>query len=169
MFVAHELEGPDELTAQPKIQIQVNCRLSKYRGQLPFFTLHGFYHKVRSTELRHPILVRLDLLRRYYSAAEKLNSVKVSKIKYANHYRRPGKYHEKRDELMLFTKNFRADKVKMYKLSIHWTGTFEVLKQNHQNQNVTLDFSNFTDLSNISNQFHASLLKTFTPHDDIYF
>ena len=69
---------------------------------------------------------------------------------------------------MLSTKNLAADKFKLSKLSPKCTGLFKVLKYNPQNQNVSLDFSDFPDLSNISNKCHASLLKPFTSNDDIY-
>ena len=169
MFAAHELEGTDWLTAAPKVQTQVNSRVSKSRGQSPFFTLYGFQHKVSCTELPHPIPVYSEPAQRHYSAAEKLNSAKHSQIKYANKDRRPAKYHEKGDEPMLSTKNPPADNFKLYKLSPKCTGPFKVLKYNPQNQNVTLDFSEFADLSNISNKFHTSLLKPFTPNDNIHF
>ena len=70
---------------------------------------------------------------------------------------------------MLSTKNLPADKFKVCKVSPKWTGTFKVLKYKHQNHNVTLDFSDLTELSNISNKFYTSLLKPFTPNDDIHF
>ena len=70
---------------------------------------------------------------------------------------------------MLSTKNLPADKFKLSKLSPKWTGPFKVLKYDPQNQNVTLDVSDFSDLSNISNKFHNSLLKPCTPNDDIHF
>ena len=57
MFAGYELEGTDYLTAVPKVQTQVNSRVSESRGQLRFFTLHGFQHKVSSTELPHLIPV----------------------------------------------------------------------------------------------------------------
>ena len=59
MFAAHELEGTDWLTAAPNVQTQVNSRVSKSRGQSPFFTLHGFQPKSTSTELPQPIPVYL--------------------------------------------------------------------------------------------------------------
>ena len=70
---------------------------------------------------------------------------------------------------MLSTKNLPADKFKLSKHSPKWTGPFKVLEYNPQNQNVTLDFSDFPDLSNISIKFHTSLLKPFTPNNDIHF
>ena len=70
---------------------------------------------------------------------------------------------------MLSTKNLPADKFKLCKLSPTWTGPFKVLEYNPQNQNVSLDFSDFPDPSDISNKFHTSLLKPFTPNDDIHF
>ena len=70
---------------------------------------------------------------------------------------------------MLSTKNLPADKFKLYKRSPKWTGTFQVLEYKSQNQNVTLDISDFSDLRNISNKFHTSLLKPFTPNNDIQF
>ena len=69
---------------------------------------------------------------------------------------------------MLSTKNRPADKFKLSKLSPKWTGRFKVLEYNPENQNVTLDFSDFPHLSNISNKFHTSLLKPFTHNDDIH-
>ena len=60
MFADHELEVTDWLTTAPKVQTQVNSRVSKSRGQSPFVTLHGFQHKVSSTELPHPIPVYAD-------------------------------------------------------------------------------------------------------------
>ena len=127
MFAAHELEGTDWLTAAPKVQTQVNSRISKSRGQSPFFTLYGFQPKVSSTELPHPIPVYSDPAQRHYSAVVKLNSAKHSQIKYANKHRRPAKYHDKGDELMLSNKNLPADKFKLSKLSPKWTGPFKVL------------------------------------------
>ena len=70
---------------------------------------------------------------------------------------------------MLSTKKLPADKFKLSKLSPKCTGPFKVLKYNPPNQNVTLDFSDFPDLSNITNKFHTSLLKHYIPNDDIYF
>ena len=70
---------------------------------------------------------------------------------------------------MLSTKYLPADKFKLYKLSPKWTGPFKVLQYNHQNQNITLDLSDFPDISKISNKFHSSLLKPFTRNDDIHF
>ena len=49
MFAGHELQETDWLTTAPKVQIQLNSRISKSRGQLPFFTLYGFQLKVIST------------------------------------------------------------------------------------------------------------------------
>ena len=95
----------------------MNSRISKSRGQSPFFTLYGFQPKVSSTELPHPISVYSDKAQRHYSAAEKLNSAKHSQIKYDKKNKRPAKYHEKGDELILSTKNLPADKFKLSKLS----------------------------------------------------
>ena len=144
MFAAHELEGTDWLTAAPKVQTQVNSRISKSGGQSPCFTVYGFQHKVSSTELLDPIPVYSDPAQRHYSAAEKLNCGKHSQIKYAN-------------------------KFKLFKVSPTWTGPFQVREYNTHNHNVNLDFSDFPGLSNISNKFHTSLLKPFTPNDDIHF
>ena len=70
---------------------------------------------------------------------------------------------------MLSTKNLPVDKFQLYKLSPKWTGPFKVLQYNTTNQNVSLDYSHFPELSNIRNKLHTSLLKPFTPNDDIYF
>ena len=70
---------------------------------------------------------------------------------------------------MLSTKNLPVDNFTLSKLSPTWTGPFKVLEYNPENQNVTLYVSDFPDLSNISNKFHTSLLKHFTPNDDIHF
>ena len=169
MWAAHELEGTDWVTAVPEVQTQVNTGVSKSRAQSPFFTCYGLQNKVNSTELPHPISVYLDPAQRQHSAAEKLNSPKHNQIKYANTHRRPGKYHETGDELMLPTKNLLAHKFKLSKLSTKWTGPLKVLEYNHKNQNVSLDFSDFSDLSNISNKLHTSLLKPLPPNDDIHF
>ena len=50
IFVAHQLQGTDCLTAAPKVQTQVNSRVSKSRGQSHCFTLYRFQPKVSSTE-----------------------------------------------------------------------------------------------------------------------
>ena len=44
-----------------------------------------------------------------------------------------------------------------------------MLKYNPQHENVRLDSSDFPELTNISNKVHSSLLKPFTPNDDIHF
>ena len=88
MFAAHELKATDWLTAAPKVQTQVNSRVSNSTGQAPFFSLYGFQRTVSSTELPHPIPVYSDPAQRHYSAAEKLNSAKYNQIKYANKHRR---------------------------------------------------------------------------------
>ena len=169
MFAAHELAGTDWLTTAPKVQTWVKSRVSKFRGQSCFFTLYGFQPKVSSTELPHSIPDYSDPAQRHYSAAAKRNTAKHNQIKYANKYRRPAKYYEQGDELILSTKNLPADKFKLSKLSPTWAGPFKMLEYNHRNQNVTLDFTDFPEFSNISNKFHTSLLKPFTPNDDIHF
>ena len=168
IFAGHELEGPDWLTAAPNVQTQVNSRVSRSIVHARFFTLYGFQPKVRSTELPHPIRTSSDAVQRHCSAAEKLNSAKHNRIKYYNKHRRPAKYHEIEDDHMLATKNLGADKFKLYKLSPKCTGPFNILEYNLRNQNVTLDFSDFPELSNISNKFHTRLLKPFTHNDDIH-
>ena len=70
---------------------------------------------------------------------------------------------------MLSTKHVPADKFKLSKLSTKWTGPLQVLQYNPQDQNVSLTFSDFPELSNISNKFYSSLLKPCTPYDDIHF
>ena len=169
MFAAHEVEGTDWRTAAPKVRTQMNITVSKSKGQSPFFTLYGCPPKVSSIKRPQPIPVYSDPAQRHYSAAENLNSANHYHIKYANKHRRPAKYHEKGDELMLSTKNLPADKFKLSKLSPTWTGPFKVLEYNLSNQHVTLDSFDFPDLSNISNKFYTSLLKPFIPNDDIHF
>ena len=169
MFAAHELQGTDWLTAARKAHTEVNSRGSKSRGQSHFFLLYGFHPKVRSRKLPHPIPVYSDPAQSHYSAAEKLKSATYNQIKYINKRRRPAKYYEKGDELIHSTKKLRADKVKLSKQSPKWTGSFNVLKYNLQNHNVSHDFPHFPELSNISNKFHTSLRKPFTPNDDIHF
>ena len=66
-------------------------------------------------------------------------------------------------------KNLSADKFQLFNPATKRTGPCKVLEYNPQNQKVNLDFSDFAHLSNISNKFHSSLLKPFTPNDDIHF
>ena len=70
---------------------------------------------------------------------------------------------------MLTTKNLSADKFKLCKLSTKWTGPRKVLEYNPRNENVSLDFSDFPELSHMSNEFHTSLLKPYRRNDDIHF
>ena len=93
MFTAHELEGTAWLPAAPKIETEVKKRVSNYRGQSPFLTLHSFQPMVSSSELLHAIPVYSDPAQRHYAAAAKLNSAQHSQIKYANKDRRQAKYH----------------------------------------------------------------------------
>ena len=76
MFAGHEVEGTDWVSAALRVPTEVNSRVSKSRGQSPFFTLHGFQLKGSSTELPSAISVSSDPAHRYYSAAEKLNSAR---------------------------------------------------------------------------------------------
>ena len=69
---------------------------------------------------------------------------------------------------MLSIKDFPAGKFKLYKLSPKWIGSFKVLEYNPRDQNVLFDFSDFPELSNISNKFHTSLLKPLTPNVHIH-
>ena len=166
MFAYHVLEGSDWLTAAPKVQTQVNSRVSKSRGQSPFCTLYGFQRKVCSTVLPHTSPVYSDPGQRNHAAAEKLNSAKHDQIEYANKHRIPAKYHEKGDDLMLFTKHLPADEFKLCEFTPKWTGPFKVPEYNPRNPNVKLDISDFPELSNICNKFHNSLLKPFKPNDN---
>ena len=79
MFAAHELQGTAWLTAAPKVQIQVNSRVTKAWGQSPFFSLHGFLPEVGSTAQPHPISVYSHIAQSHHSAAKDWTLLNTSK------------------------------------------------------------------------------------------
>ena len=103
MFAAHELGETDWLTAAPKVQIQVNSKGSKSGVQSLVCTLCGFQLKNRSTDQLYGIPLYSDPVQRHYLVAARLNCGKHNHIKYINQHKRPAKYHEKGNELMLST------------------------------------------------------------------
>jgi len=64
---------------------------------------------------------------------------------------------------MLSTKNLPA-RYNSSKLSPKWIGPFKVTKELTFTQNVELDLSENTDLSNISPVFYTSLIKPYFPN-----
>jgi len=146
--------------AAPDVQLELNLRQSSTRKQSPFFTLYGFQPRTQAPSLPHPILVYSDPAKRHYQVAENLTRAKHQQIVQANNHRRPAPPHHIGQQVKLSTKNL-PERYHVSKISPKWVGPFTVTQYNPWAQNVTLDFSDYPDLNNISNSFNTSVIAPY--------
>jgi len=105
MFVIEESKGNNWVKAAPKVQTQVNARISGPRGKSSFQALYGFNPKLAAAELPHPILIFSDPTQEYYKLASNLTQAKIQQLEQANKNRRPALKYQIGDQVLLSTQN----------------------------------------------------------------
>jgi len=168
MFVIEESNGNNWVKAAPRVQTQVNARISGLRGKSPFQSLYGFNPKLAAAQLPHPIPIYLDPTQEYYQLAENLTKAKKQQLEQANKNRRPAPEYKVGDLVLLSTQNLTPYS-KETKLHFKWIGPFPITQVNKWKQSYHLDVSEYPELSRITPVFHTNLLKPYTPNDNIKF
>ena len=165
IFITEKAKGINWVKVIPRVQIQVNARISKPRKNSPFFSLYGFNSKLVALLLPYPIPIYSNPIQIHYQLGSNLIEAKLQQITPANKSRRPATPYEKEDQVMVSTKNF-PQHFNTTKLYYSWIGPVKVLQANNQRQTYTLDLSDYPELSRITTVFHISLLKPYLPNND---
>jgi len=165
MFIVEKDKGINWVRATPKVQTQVNTRISEPRKNSPFFSLYGFNPKLAASPLPHSIPIYSNPTQIHYQLGSNLTEAKLQQITSANKSRRPATSCEKGDQVMVSTKNF-PQHFNTTKLHYSWIGPVKILQANNQRQTYTLDLSDYSELSRIIPVFHTSLLKLYLPNND---
>jgi len=165
MFIAEQAQGVNWVKAAPKVQTQVNARISEPRKNSPFFLMYGFNSKLAASPLPHPILIYANPTQLHYQLEKNLTEAKLSQITSANKNRRPATPYEEGELVMVSTKNFPSH-FNTSKLHYTWIGPVPVIKANNIRQTYTLNLSDYSELSKITPTFHTSLIKPCQLNDN---
>jgi len=165
MFIAEQAQEVNWVKVAPKIQTQVNARISEPRKNSPFFLMYGFNPKLAASPLPHPIPIYANPTKLHYQLGNNLTVTKLNQITSANKNRRPATPYEEGELVMVSTKNFPSH-FNTSKLHYPWIGPVPVIKANNIRQTYTLDLSDYPELSKIIPTFHTSLIKPYQPNDD---
>jgi len=168
MFVMEESQGNNWVKVAPKVQTQVNARISGPRGKTPFQALYGFNPKLAAAQLPHPIPIYSDPTQEYYKVAENLTKAKKQQLEQANKNRRPAPEYQVGDQVLLSTQNLTPYS-KETKLHYKWIGPFPITKVNKWKQSYHLDLSEYPELARITSIFYTNLLKAYIPNDKTKF
>jgi len=106
MFIAEQAQGVNWVKAAPKIQTQVNARISEPRKNSPFFLIYGFNPKLAASPLSHPIPIYAKPTKLHYQLGKNLTEAKLNQITSANKHRRLATPYEEGELVMVSTKNF---------------------------------------------------------------
>jgi len=66
MFMAEQAQGVNWVKAAPKVQTQVNAKISEPRKNLPFFLMYRFNPKLAVLPLPHPIPIYANPTKLHY-------------------------------------------------------------------------------------------------------
>ena len=143
--------------AASDVPLELNLRHSSTKKQSPFFTLLGFQPRTQPPSLPYSILVYSDPAKIHCHMAENLTSAKHQQIVQANKHRRPAPAYHIGQQVKLSTKNL-PERYHVFKISPKWVGPRTGTQYNLWAQNVTLDFSDYHDLNNISNSYNTSVI-----------
>jgi len=165
MFIAEQAQGVNWVKAAPKIQTQVNARISEPRKNSPLFLIHRFNPKLAAAPRPHPISIYVSSTKLHYQLGKNLIEAKLTQITSANKNRRPAIPYDKGELVMVSTKNFPSH-FNTNKLYYPWIGPVPVTKANNTRQTYTLDLLDYPELSKIIPTFHTSLIKPYQPNDD---
>jgi len=78
MFIAEQAQGVNWVKAVPKVQTQVNARLSEPRKNSPFFLMYGFNPKLAASPLPHPIPIYANPTKLQYQLRQNLTEAKLN-------------------------------------------------------------------------------------------
>jgi len=106
MFIAEQAQGINWVKAAPKVQTQVNARISEPRKNSSFFLMYGFNPKLAASPLPHPIPIYANPTKLHYQLGKNLTKAKLNQITSANKHRRPATPYEEGELVMVSTKNF---------------------------------------------------------------
>jgi len=129
MIVIEESKGNNWVKAAPRVQTQVNARISGPRGKSLFQSLYGFNPKLAVSQLLHPIPIFSDPTQEYYQLAENLTKAKKQQLEQANKNRRLAPDYQVGDKVLLSTQNLTSYS-KETKLHFKWIGPFPITKVN---------------------------------------
>jgi len=78
MFITEQAQGINWVKAAPKVQTEVNARLSEPRKNSPFFVIYGFNPKLAASPLPHPIPIYANPTKLHYQLGNNLTEAKLN-------------------------------------------------------------------------------------------
>ena len=104
MFIAEKAKGVNWVKAAPKVQTQVNARISGPRKNSSFFSLYGFQLKLAASPLLHTIPIYSNPTQIHYQLGQNLTEPKLQQITSANKSKRLTTPYEKGDQVIISKK-----------------------------------------------------------------